>query len=252
MTSWVLAVMLLAGGQIFEVASVRRNTSGTTQTNMSFTQGGVAIINLQLRAIIQFAYGISQPSRLAGVPDWANTERFDVVARGTITSIEDRRAMLQALLAERFKLSAHTEQRNVPIFTLVLTRSDGRLGPSLTPSSRNCTGRGRGEAGCGVRSAGPGEIKLTGIPVSQLAAVLSATQGRPVIDRTELSGTYDIELVFAPENPFPGRGGDGPPVPEGRASLVTAIQEQLGLKLQSGNQAQDVLVIDGVSHPTEN
>jgi len=117
----------------FDVASVHHNTSLTTQSNINFTPGSVTFINLQLRAIIQFAYGISQPSRLAGVPDWANSERFDIVAKGAINNVEGRRRMLQAVLAERFKLVAHTEQR----------------------------------------STAPGNIKLTGIPMSQLAAVLS-------------------------------------------------------------------------------
>ena len=235
----------------FDVASVHPNTSQTMQTNISFTAGGVTFTNLQLRAIIQFAYGISQPSRLAGVPDWANIERFDIVAKGPVNSLEDRRRMLQALLADRFKLVAHTEQRSIPIYELVLARADGRLGPSLTPSSIDCPAQGRGNARCGVRSTGPGNIKLTGIPMSQLAAVLSVTQGRPVVDRTGLTEPYDVELVFAPE-PIPGRGGETPTVPEDRTSLITAIQEQLGLKLQAGNRPEDVLVIDRVSHPDEN
>jgi uncharacterized protein (TIGR03435 family) len=104
------------------------NRSGTTQTNINFPPGGVTFTNLQLRAIIQFAYGISQPSRLAGVPDWANNERFDIVARGDVTSLEDRRVKLQALLADRFKLAAHTEQRSIPIYTLVLARSAASSG----------------------------------------------------------------------------------------------------------------------------
>jgi uncharacterized protein (TIGR03435 family) len=251
-------------GKTFEVASVRPNHSGTTQTNISFAQGGVTFTNLQLRAIIQFAYGINQPSRLAGVPDWANAERFDIVARGTIGSIDDRRAMLQALLADRFKLAAHTEQRSIPIYTLVLAHADGRLGPSLKPSSVDCPAQGRGAGGtapaaaeaqtavrCGVRPVGPGEINVIGMPVSALASVLSIMQGRTVVDRTGLKGPYDSQLVFAPD-PLPGRGGDLPAVPDGRASIFTAIQEQLGLKLQPGNQPEDVLVVDRISRPDDN
>jgi len=264
MTRLVIIAALVLQASTFNVASVHQNTSLTAQTNISFTPGGVTFTNLQLRAIIQFAYGISQPSRLAAVPDWANTERFDIVVKGAVDSLEDRRRMLQALLADRFKLVAHTEQRSIPIFVLVVARADGRLGPSLKPSSIDCTAQGRGRRGvpsaasdssttarCGVRSAGPGEIKLTGISMSRLASVLSATQGRPVVDRTGLTEPYDVELVFAPD-PIPGRGGETPAVPEGRASLITAIQEQLGLKLQAGNQPEDVLVVDRVSHPDEN
>lgn len=231
----------------FEVASVHPNTSGTVQTNISFTPGGVTFTNLQLKAIIQFAYGISQPSRLAGVPDWANNERFDIVARGDVTSLEDRRVKLQALLADRFKLAAHTEQRSIPIYTLVLARSDGKLGPSLKPSAADCATAQR----CGVRSGGPGEVNLTGFQISAFAALLSVTQGRPVVDGTALTGTYDIQLTFAPDLPVV-RGADAAPVPDGRPSIFTALQEQLGLKLQPGNRPEDVLVVDRVSHPDEN
>src|SRR5262245_42330952 len=87
-----------AAGQTFDVASVHTNKSGTTQTRFDRTPTGVTIVNLPLRAIIQFAYGVSQPSRLIGVPEWTNTERFDIAARGTVTGLDDFRAMMQALL----------------------------------------------------------------------------------------------------------------------------------------------------------
>ena len=232
-----------AAAKAFEVASVHLNTSGTAQTNINFTPGGVTFTNLPLRAIIQFAYGISQPSRLAGVPDWANSERFDIVARGDVTSLQDRRVKLQALLADRFKLAAHTEQRSLPIYTLVLARSDGKLGPSLRTSVVDCAAQR-----CGARPGGPGEVNLAGVQMSAFAAMLSITQGRTVVDGTALTGTYDIQLTFAPDTPA-GRGADAPPVPEGRPSIFTALQEQLGLKLQAGNRPEEVLVLDHVVHP---
>jgi len=247
----------------FDVASVKANQSGTTQANISFTPGGVTFTNLQLRAIIQFAYGINQPSRLAGVPNWAETERFDIVAKGNVNSIEDRRSMLQALLADRMKLATHIEQRSLPIYTLVLARTEGKLGPSLKPSSVDCAsaGRGRGDGGtttdgaatirCGIRPGGPGELHLTGVRLAAFASMLSISQGRPVVDGTGLAGTFDIELSFAPEGPFAGRGGDAP-VPADRPSIFTALQEQLGLKLQPGTRPEDVLVIDHIERPTEN
>src|SRR6476646_8917544 len=104
MNAWIISVLVLVGAQTFDAVSVHKNTSGTAQgANTQFTQGGVTFTNMQLRPIIQFAYGISQPARLVGVPDWANAERFDIVARGTVKSLDDRRAMLQAMLADRFK-----------------------------------------------------------------------------------------------------------------------------------------------------
>jgi uncharacterized protein (TIGR03435 family) len=246
----------------FEVASVRANRSGTTQVRNERTPEGVTIINMPLRAISQLAYGVSQPSRLADVPVWTNVERFDIVARGANSGIDDFRAMMQALLADRFGLAVHTEQRSVRILNLVLARRDGRLGPSLKRSDVECPntlgGRGRGAAApttsavpsaCGQSATGPGEIKLIGVSIEALVAFLSLSQQQPVVDRTGLAGTYDFHLLFLP-TPFPGR--DPQPGTEGRVEIFTAIQEQLGLKLEGASQPQDVLVIDRVSRPDDN
>jgi len=257
-----------AGLKTFDAVSVRKNTSGTTRSEMDRNASGVTIVNQTLRPIVQLAYGISQPVRIVGLPDWANTERFDVTARGSVGGLEDFRAMMQAMLADRFKLAAHPERRDLPSYTLVMARSDGRLGPSLKPSSCQPVGlgaiSGRGAAPgpaaapprtagstpeCGLRGSGPGEINLGGINMATFAAFLSITQARPVADQTALTEVYDIHLQFAPD-PFPGRAPD--PATEGRPSLLTALQEQLGLKLEPGTQPQDVLVIDRVSRPDDN
>ena len=249
-------------GKTFDVVSLRVNTSGGAQSNVNRTPSGVTITNHPLRVIVQLAYGISQPARLIGLPDWAERDRFDLAARGSVGSLDDFRAMMQAMLTERFGFAAHTEQRNVPSYNLVLARRDGKLGPSLMPSTKICPngllgGRGRAAGAapdaqrtvdCSFHSA-PGEIELPGAPISSLVSFFSLTQGRPVVDRTGLAGRYDMHLVFAPE-PIPG----APPQPgfEGRATITTAIQEQLGLKLEAATQPEDVLVIDRVSKPSEN
>ena len=235
-----------AEGQSFDVASVHQNKSGTTQTNINYTPGGVTFTNLPLRAIIQFAYGINQAAHLAGVPDWANSERFDIVAHGAVTSLEVRRLMLQTLLADRFKLAAHTERRSLPIYTLVLARSDGKLGPTLKPSTADCAAQR-----CGVRPGGPGDVNLTGVQIGAFAAMLSITQGRSVVDGTDLTGMYDIHLAFAPDTTV-GPGAAATAAPDDRPSIFTALQEQLGLQLQPGHRPEDVLVIDRVSRPDEN
>jgi uncharacterized protein (TIGR03435 family) len=248
-------------GKIFDVVSVHANHSGANQSRIDRAATGVTIVNQTLRVMVQLAYGISQPARLVGLPEWAQTEKFDVTARGPVGGLDDFRAMMQAMLADRFALGAHQEQRPVPAFNLVLARRDGRLGPSLTPSTKTCSlgvvgngrGRGAGPAAeppnpeCTFRT-GPGEIEIPGAPIGSLVSFLSLTQQKPVVDRTGLTGTFDIHLVFAGD-PLPG----APPQPafEGRATLVTALQEQLGLKLEATTQPEDVLIIDRVSRPTE-
>jgi len=251
-----------AAGKTFDVASVHANKSGTTQTRFDRMPTGITIVNLPLRAIIQFAYGVSQPSRLVGVPEWTITERFDIAARGTVTGLDDFRAMMQALLADRFKLAAHTEQRSLPVFNLIVARSDRRLGPSLEPSTIDCPPPGLGRGGqvlsgvapstneaCGVLPGGPGELNMRGLRMELFASMLAVIQQRPVIDSTGLTGSYNIHLLFAPE-PIAGRPIEA--AVDGRPSLLTALQEQLGLKLEPGKQQQDVLVIDKVSRPDEN
>jgi len=240
------AALGAAEGQSFDVASVHQNKSGTTQTSINYTPGGVTFTNLQLRAIIQFAYGINQPARLAGVPDWANSERFDIVAHGAVTSVEVRRLMLQTLLADRFKLAVHTERRSLPIYTLVLARSDGKLGPTLKPSTADCAAQR-----CGARTVAPGDVNLTGVQMGAFAAMLSITQGRSVVDGTGLTGMYDIHLAFAPDTTV-GPGAAETAALDDRPSIFTALQEQLGLQLQPGTRPEDVIVVDRVSHPDEN
>jgi uncharacterized protein (TIGR03435 family) len=255
---WRATAQEPAAGKTFDVASVRENRSGTTQSRTNRTATSVTIVNQTLRPIIQLAFGIPHAGRIFGAPKWATVDRFDIDARGAIGGLDDFRAMMQGLLAERFKLAAHIEQRDMPIYHLVQARPNGALGPSLTRSTTECpAGRGTappaaaapGDARCGLRASGAGEITLVGVNIDVLAAFLSISQQRQVVDRTGLTGRYDIHLAFAPD-PLPGRAAD--PQLEGRPVLVTALQEQLGLKLKAATELQDVLVIDSVSRPDAN
>jgi len=242
----------------FDVASVKANKTGATQVTVSW-QGGVTMINVPLRAIVQFAYNINTPTRIAGHPDWTNVERFDIQARPPegMTGVEQMRPMLQALLAERFKLVAKLEKRELQSYALVKAKPNGPLGPGLKPSTANCTGGGAltpEPAGanpdavpCGVRPAGNGRISLVGIPMGQLAPLLSLAAGRPVVDRTGIKGLYDVELRFSPQA-APGSDLANPDA----TSLFTALEEQLGLKLDAERELVDVLVIERIDRPTEN
>lgn len=128
-------------GAALEVASVRANKSGPRGTNIRVLPNGVNLVNVPLRAIIQLAYGIQQPSRLAGVPNWASDERFDITAKSdAIESRDQLRAMLQTLLADRFRLTAHMEVRERPIYEL--TRARPRSPDRLTPRKQRRAGRG--------------------------------------------------------------------------------------------------------------
>lgn len=251
----------------FDVVSVKVNKSGADRQSMQLLPGGRAVVtNAPLRRVILTAYELL-PQQLAGGPAWLDSERFDIVAQAnenlgpSVPGGPPGRAqqMLQRLLAERFALAVHVEARELPIYELIMARADGRLGPRMSPEKINCAARldayGRGEAPmpppseCGG-SREPGHVWMRGVTIPNFArAILVGWTDRLVEDRTGLRGGYDFDLEFAPgSGTAPGTsaaGGDS-------ASLFTALEEQLGLKLRPGRKVVDVLVIDRLDLPTEN
>jgi uncharacterized protein (TIGR03435 family) len=250
----------------FEVASIKQNRSGDGPSGIRFLPGGQYVAtNVSLRSLIATAYGVPlQPllrDQLVGAPGWIDSDRFDIVAKadGAVSPGPGSPlpSMIRALLMERFNLSVHNERRDVPIYALVAARSDGRLGPQLKASATECgPARGRGsppvpiQAGdrppCGIRFL-IGNMSAGGVTMAQFANALSRIAGRIVLDRTGLTGGYDLDLTWTPDQmpagPPPGLPFQPPIDPDG-PSIVTAVQEQLGLKLDSQRGAVDVVVID--------
>jgi uncharacterized protein (TIGR03435 family) len=232
--------------KMFDAASVRQNTSGEQGGGTSSGSGHMTTRNASLRSLLLHAFPI-QETQLVGGPGWLDSDRFDVVAKAAgKTPDADLRVMLQNLLVERFSLKMHVETRSLPIYALALAHEDGRLGPDLHPGT---TGRYPGEiayTGGGLSAAGQSMV-MRGATMPELAASLSAKLERTVVDRTGLDGRFELELRYT----MP----DGPAMtasdPAGRApDLFTALQEQLGLKLEATRAPIDVLVIDGAEHPT--
>ena len=243
--------------QSFEVASVKPNKSGETSNFLQSRPGGnFAVGNMTLRGLIMFAYGI-QGFQLVGAPDWVATERFDITAKAAadvpptpIGRTSPEALMLRSLLEDRFRLSAHRETRDLPIYALVLARADGRLGPQLRQTTSDYCARllaAAGKAGdtpippggpvCGMRPGGTGnEITAGAIPMNEFARFLNVNVGRTVVDRTGLTGVWDFDLKWSPPNA---------PTPDpDRPSIFTALQEQLGLRLDATTGPVEVLVID--------
>lgn len=230
----------------FEVVSVHRNDSGTSYGGVGLRPGGYAATNVQLRTMIVHAYRLKRVQVIGG-PAWIDAERFDVQARAVEgTSEADLFRMAQTLLAERFKLVTHTEVRELPVYSLVRARSDGRLGPQLRPSMADCSTSGNP---CGMFATSFGDkggtVTTNGRSADDLAAALGGMLDRTVLNRTSLTGAYEIDLKWGADtvNAAPATQ-DAPPM------LFTAIQEQLGLKLESTRGPVDVLVIDHVERPT--
>ena len=259
----------------FEVVSIKPNASDDTGSRvLAQPDGRFVMTNAPVSAIVLVAYELADYTQVNGLPEWTRKERVDIEAQapagvpiafpGQGTALP---RMLQAALADRMKLSTHVEKRAVPMLALVKAREDGRLGPNLTPSSIDCSTAPSGPPAdsapatpgdaprCGARLS-PTSFTAQGIPLDRLIRLIIAPRvGRIVVDRTGLSGTFDVSLRY--RGPEPARGtaaadpsaaGSDPDLP----SIETAVQEQLGLRLRSISEEADVLVVDRIERPTPN
>jgi uncharacterized protein (TIGR03435 family) len=243
----------------FEVASVKLNKSGEPGMSMQTQPGGRFIAtNIPLGMLIRNAYEL-QESQLAGLPDWAASERFDITAKAeqdiapTTQKPSRHQLMLQSLLEERFNFKAHIETRDLPGYALVVARPDGKLGPQMKQSDVDCAAlaAARRAGGpppplasgerrpCSMRM-GRGTLTAGSMTMANLAGTLSSAVQRAVVDRTGLTGGFDLDLTYSTEQSADTTS----------PSLFTAVQEQLGLKLDSVRLPTDVLVVDSIERPT--
>jgi len=226
--------------EAFDVVSIKPNTSGETGGSNRAQPGRYVGINVTVMRLVGIAYRPIQ--EFEGGPDWLRTERFDIDARADGTPNQQQmQTMLRALLADRFHLVARVEQRQRPIYALTMARRDRRPGPQLRASTAECAG---GPGTCGVRML-DGALTSQSITMARLAAELSFV-GRPVVDRTELPGAFELDLTWTPDPVGAGAPIDGPP------SIFTATQEQLGLKLEPAMGPVDVVVIESAQRPAAN
>jgi uncharacterized protein (TIGR03435 family) len=241
----------LAAGQpapAFEVASVKPNTSGDVEGSIGPRPGGYVATNIPLRLLIIRAHEL-RTFQVVGGPGWIDGERFDVTARAPEgTPPNQIYPMLRTLLAERFRLRTHNEKRDQPVYALVTARADGRLGPKLTASTLNCAGQPGQSEQCsmgGSFTGSGGTLRGVGQPLTTLATHLSTAVDRIVQDRTGLAGGFDFELAWSGSGLKAAAGAASE-----RPSVFTALQEQLGLKLEPSRAPVDILVIDSAERPT--
>ena len=249
------AIVCLAGlataGQaplpVFEVASVKVNRSGEIPMRLTAPPGRFEATNVTLKMLILNSYGLPD-FRLANLPSWAEDERFDVAGRSAAPVGRDEiSAMVRSLLADRFQLRAHRETRELPTYALVSASSEHRPGPALRASSIDCSAA-TDRSKCNTRIT-PRSLTAAGMTMTRLAATLTGIVGRAVTDATGMAGAYDLELTFAPEGPLPP--GAPPSAADSDApSIFTAVQEQLGLKLDGRRGPVEVLVVDSLERPT--
>ena len=261
----LIATLSLAQTATFEAASVKRRTEPgggymRREPGGRFTAQGVS-----LQDLIVFAYNV-QPYQIVDGPRWLDTERWDVTATGAPPAPEAVLVALQRLLADRFSVVIRRETRELPVYALVLARIDGRLGPQLKPSALDCAAAQAEAARTGVippnakqvcRMEGRvGSIQIGGAPLTDFAAMLSTRMQRTVVDQTGLKGPWDLTLTYTPEPSQIARGslgpGDQPSFDPNGPSIFTAVQEQLGLKLDATRAPVGVLAISRAEFATEN
>jgi uncharacterized protein (TIGR03435 family) len=256
----------------FDVVSIKPNRSGAAGGGLRFTPGGrVEWTNTTLRGLIRMAYqryGFD-PRDIVGGSPWIDSDRFDIIATSEKAPPtrpdgfpEELLAMVRALVEDRFKLQVHNEQRDGPVFELRLARGDGKPGAGLHIVPDACGEAMKALAERGTRTGpppcsfggSPGKLIGTGVTMTMTANVLSGYVGRLVVDRTGLAGSFDFEITFDPSSAAktPGVQPGTAPRDDTAPSIVTALQEQLGLKLQSGRGPVDVLVVDRAERPTPN
>lgn len=223
----------------YEVVSVRPfkgESQGIYSGRSSFHS------DVTLSSLIEFAFDVRQPEQISGIPHWADSERYAVQAKAddkTIAamgkmSFQDqlvlRRQMCVAMLVDRFGLKFHDEEKQVPVYELVIAKSGPKLTKSMDKGSSS--------------SMGGGTLKGTGMATSEIAQRLSGPAGRMIIDKTGLEGRFNVQMSWTVDD---SAGSD-----DLRPSLFTAIQEQLGLRLVSSRATIAIVVIDALTKPSEN
>jgi uncharacterized protein (TIGR03435 family) len=255
-TAWVIptpaarpAPMAANASASFEVATIKPSKPDAPGKAFRVQGRTFSTLNTTLSDIVSMAYGL-HARQLTGAPAWIETEKYDLSGQpdqpGT-PSLDQWKLMVQKLVADRFKLAFHRDKKELSVYALVVDKA----GPKLTKNDSDPNGLPalffRGLGILPVRNATMGEFAGT-----MQAGVLD----RPVVDQTKLEGRYDFTLTWTPdETQFGGLGVRVPPPADNAAAppgLFTAIQEQLGLKLEATKLPTDVLVIDRVEKPTEN
>ncbi len=253
-------------GVQFDVISIKLNKSDSHNQSLSERpDGAFRVSNVTVIWLIARAYGVETE----GLPDWAKTERYDVSATSTLAraTVEDRATMMRAMLADRFQLTVHVEMRDEPAYDLVLARRDARLGPGLTPIDVDCTSRIAADAATSLPARDRPDPKAPPPPctlrmvndrlegdttMARLAAspLFRGGLGRPVVDKTGLTGYFHVSMTFDPialrRGPDTTRRLDAAP------TIFTAVEQDLGLKLQPSHATVNKLVIDHIERPTPN
>jgi uncharacterized protein (TIGR03435 family) len=263
-TSRAMTIVLLAGASLslhaqaaklpssFDVVSVRVNNSGLRTVMIDAEKNSFTATNVTLMTMLDLAYGMKS-DQISGAPGWAESTHFDFQAKLLdadgidLEALTDKQLepILQSMLVDRFKLKTHAETKTLPVYELVVAKGGTKL-----KASPLTTAEGQEMPREGMITVHRGDMSGTGMTMARLSSLLGDAVRRTVIDKTELTGNYDVALRWTPEGEANNAGDSGatdvPP------PIFTAVQEQLGLKLQAGKGPVATLVVDHVEKPSEN
>lgn len=239
----------------FDIISIK--PSKENGTRMQFTPDGLHGIAVTTQFLIYEGFGGINKEQVVGEPPWTSTDGFDIdakVAPADVSTLgkmnfDQRRAMFKAILTDRFKLAVHHETRELPIYMLVIAKGGPKFKESAPDDPASSAPRRRG------MMSNRGKMTGTDTQLSTLVTLLSRQLGRTIVDKTGLMGNYDFTLEWSPDNGAgapPAAGAGAQTSDQSGADIFTAIQEQLGLKLESSKGPVDVIVIDHIEKPAEN
>jgi uncharacterized protein (TIGR03435 family) len=229
----------------FEVATIKPAIPDQRGKTLTMQGHRFVTVNTTLNDLITFAYGI-HPRQVQGGPAWLQTNKYDLVAEPAAAgqpSTAELRQMVQKLLADRFKLILHRDKKELPVYTITVASN----GPKLTISQDD-------PSGLPFFSLGRGMARVKNMSISDFASlILVVVLDRPTLDKTGFTGRYDFTLKWTPDEfQFGGAESKAPPPTDDAPDLFTAMQQQLGLKLESTKARADVFVVDRVEPPSEN
>ena len=249
----------------FEVSTIKPSTPDENEMKVMFTPNGIRIVDVPLMLIVREAFGL-EDDHLFGGPGWAKTSRFDVEAKVApedapklkTMNLDQRRQMLVSLLEERCGLKYHQETRDLPEYELVVAKGGSKMQPSKPDVPRNQASEGHGNHILTMH--GRGHLESMGTDVHGLVRILSTVLGRTVVDQTGLKGDFDYKLDWTPDDMGLAmtKNGDGAPAAsaslpdDAQPSLFTALEEQLGLKLEATKGPVSVVVVDELEQPSAN
>ncbi|WP_089838262.1 TIGR03435 family protein [Granulicella pectinivorans] len=237
----------------YDVISVKPNTSGSGGMRIMVTPDGFAAENVSLHMLMSTAFQINS-ELIVGLPKWSDSDRFDVKAKVAEEDLpalkkmepKDRIQIVQSIVAERFKVVVHREKREWPTYDLVVAKSglkmkEAKPDDTYANGIKGPDGKGNG----GMMRMGRGTMTGQGIPIENMTRALSSLTQRTVVDKTGLKENYDFELKWTPDDAPAGS------TEENGESIFTAVQEQLGLRLDASKGMVETLIVDHVEKPSE-